>query len=187
MPSIPAIHRPLAVGTVALRDAAERDIPEILIAYQDDPELHLSLGEERPPSGAELGRRADAEADVRATGLRATLTIVEPGDDVCQGQIHLREVDWDHRRGSLSIWLAPQARGRGRGSAALRIVAPWLLRHTELLRLQILADPDNAPVVHAAQAAGFVPEGMLRGYYRRGGGRRVDAAVLSLLTTDLDR
>ncbi len=168
-----------------VRDAAERDIPEILIAYQDDPELHLRLGEERPPSGAELGRRADAESEVRAAGLRATLTIVAPGRDVCQGQIHVREVDWEHRRGSLAIWLAPHARGRGLGSAALRLVASWLLARTELVRLQILADPDDASVIRAARAAGFVPEGVLRGHQRRRG-RRIDVAVLSLLSTDVE-
>jgi RimJ/RimL family protein N-acetyltransferase len=186
MPSIPALHEPLVDAAVQIRDAAERDIPEVLIAYQDDPQLHLRLGERRPPSGAELGRRADAEDDDRAAGLRAHLTIVQPGHDVCQGQIRLHDVDWDHRRGSLSIWLAPQARGKGLASAALRLAAPWLLRSTQLLRLQVIADPANTPMVRAAQAAGFVPEGVLRGYHRERD-RRVDAAVLSLLPTDLSQ
>jgi RimJ/RimL family protein N-acetyltransferase len=185
MASIPALSEPLHSEIVTVRDAAERDIPEILIAYQDDPGLHLRLRERRPPSGAELGRLADTEAEDRAAGLRATLTILEAGDDICRGQIRLHDVDWDHRRAGLTVWLAPRVRGRGMGAAALGLVAPWLLEHARLLRLQILADPDNAAMVRAARAAGFSSEGVLRGYRREPDGRRVDAAVLSLLPGDL--
>src|SRR6516225_8543725 len=46
MPPIPEFHEPLSDGQVVLRLAAERDIPEILIAYQDDPQLHVRLGED---------------------------------------------------------------------------------------------------------------------------------------------
>ena len=59
MPSFPGLEQPLTDGVVSVRLSAERDIPEVLIAYQDDRGLHLALGEDRPPSGAALGRRAD--------------------------------------------------------------------------------------------------------------------------------
>jgi RimJ/RimL family protein N-acetyltransferase len=95
-------------------------------------------------------------------------------------------VDWEHRRGALSIWLAPQARGQGLAGPALRLTGEWLLQTTQLLRLEVIADPDNAPMVRAARSAGFVSEGVLRGYHREHD-RRVDAAVLSLLPTDVTR
>ena len=66
MRSFPRLADPLAGGTVTLRDYAERDIPEILIAHQDDPRLYVLTGEDRPPSGAELGRAAEREAAERA-------------------------------------------------------------------------------------------------------------------------
>ena len=62
---------PLGGRAVALRDYAERDIPEILIAHQDDPRLYVLAGEDRPPSGAELGRAAEREAAERAGRERA--------------------------------------------------------------------------------------------------------------------
>src|SRR5205085_729432 len=61
VPGFPQLDRPLANGEVIVRLGAERDIPEVLIAYQDDRALHLRLGQERPPSGAELGRRAERD------------------------------------------------------------------------------------------------------------------------------
>jgi RimJ/RimL family protein N-acetyltransferase len=184
--SFPHLIDPLTDGDVVLRDALERDIPEILIAYQDDPQLHVRLGEQRPPSGAELGRREERAATERAAGTRLTLTITEPGSDVCRGQVHVRDVDWDNDRAELGIWLAPQARGRGMAGPALRMAAVWLLTNTELERVQVTATPDNEAMIRAARAAGFVDEGVLRGYVRVGG-RRADAAILSLLPDDLER
>jgi RimJ/RimL family protein N-acetyltransferase len=185
MPRIPAPPEPLVDERVIVRLSAERDIPEILIAYQDDASLHEQLGEQRPPSGAELGRREDRAAAERAAGTRLTLTITRPGSDVCRGQVYVRDVDWDNDRAELAIWLAPQARGGGMAAPALRMVAGWLLANTELARLQVTTTADNEPMIRAARAAGFADEGVLRAYMRVGG-RRADAAILSLLPEDLE-
>jgi len=79
MPPLPLLKEPLDDGVVALRDFAERDIPEILIAYEDDDNLHERMGLQRPPSGAQLGRRAETEAADRLAGAYATLTVLEAG------------------------------------------------------------------------------------------------------------
>ena len=184
MPAIPELTEPLSDGHVSLRAGAERDIPEILIAYQDDPQLHVWLGEDRPPSGAELGRRADhAPADL-AAGTHLTLTILEPGSDDCRGQLSAQNFNWDHARAELGIWLAPQARGRGLAVRALPLAAGWLFDACRLERVALLTDPDNEAMIGAALHAGFVREGVLRSYGRERS-RRVDLVVLSLLATDL--
>jgi len=182
--SFPHLADPLTDGQVVLRDYKERDIPEILIAYQDDPRLHVQNGEDRPPTGAELGSRAEREAALRAAGEGVTLTVLEPGSDTCRGQIRVRNVDWDHRRAELSVWLAPQVRGRGLGRSALRLAGGWLLTDCGLIRLEIMAEPENPAVLHAAQAAGFQREGVLREYQRKRG-KGVDMVIMSLIATDL--
>ena len=184
MSSFPRLADPLIDGRVALRDYEERDIPEILIAYQDDPRLHLLNREDRPPTGAELGSRAEREAGARGAGERATLTVLEPVDDTCRGQVRVENVDWDHRRAELAIWLAPQVRGRGLGRTALRLSGAWLLETCGLARLEMLAEPENLAAIHAAQAAGFVREGVLREYQRKRG-KGIDMVVLSLIGADL--
>jgi RimJ/RimL family protein N-acetyltransferase len=184
MPSFPELREPLTDGVVRMRFAAERDIPEVLIAYQDDPTMHLRMGQTRPPSGAELGRRAErAEAD-RVAGRRLALTLVEPGEDTCRGQVYVDQLDWDHARADLGIWVAPQLRGRGLAARALALVAPWLLRTSGLQRVQLFAESDNEPLIRAAQRAGFSYEGVLHDYTRERG-RRLDNAVLSMVSRDL--
>jgi RimJ/RimL family protein N-acetyltransferase len=184
MPAFPHLKDPLSGDHVTLRDAAERDIPEVLIAYQDDPELCARLGKERPPSAAELGQAAEREGATRAAGTGAELTILVPGSDVCRGQLNVHHVDWDNARGELGIWLSPRSRGVGLGSGALRLAAEWLLRECGLERVELLTEPDNEPMLRAARAARFVHEGVLRSYLLERG-QRVDAAILSLVQGDL--
>jgi [ribosomal protein S5]-alanine N-acetyltransferase len=184
MSSFPILPEPISDGHVALRDYLERDIPEILIAYQDDPRLHVRNGEDRPPSGAELGSRAEREPAVRALGERATLTILEPGSDTCRGQVRVEGADWDHGRAELAIWVAPQFRRRGLGRSALRLAGKWLLETCRMARLELLAEPDNEAALAAARAAGFVREGVLRAYQRKRG-VRIDMVVMSLILADL--
>ena len=184
MPTFPEPTKALSTAAVALRLAAERDIPEVLIAHQDDPELYRRLGLSRPPSGAELGRRVEGGPSDRATGTAVWLTIVQAGSDECIGQIDVHDVDWDHARAELGIWTAPAHRGRGVATGALGLAGRWLLSECGLARVQLVTEPDNVAMVAAARAAGFVEEGALRGYLRERG-QRLDVTVLSLVAADL--
>jgi RimJ/RimL family protein N-acetyltransferase len=184
MPAIPALPQPLQDGRVSLRLAGERDIPEILIAYQDDPEMHLRLGMDRPPSGAQLGARAERTESELAAGTAVTLTILLDGRDDCRGQITVHTIEWEHRRAEIGMWVAPQLRNQGIAATALRLSAGWLLGTCGLHRLTILTEPANRAMLAAARAAGFVEEGVLRAYTLERG-TRVDCAILSLLPGDL--
>jgi RimJ/RimL family protein N-acetyltransferase len=179
MPAIPPLPQPLSDDSVGLRFTAERDIPEILIAYQDDPQLHIRLGRRRPPSGAELGQQLEAAAANRAQGVRASLAILELPSDECLGEITVQEIDWDHAQASLGIWVAPGARDRGLARRSLRLAGQWLFDACGLKRVALLTDLDNGPMLRAARAAGFLDEGVL-GSDGRERGIREDMAVLSL-------
>jgi RimJ/RimL family protein N-acetyltransferase len=185
MPRLPSLTETLQAGPVRLRDAAERDIPEVLIAYEDDREMHLRLFEERPPSGAALGRRAESEPAERAAGSRATLTVCRAGEDVCVGQLTVEQIDWEHGRGALRLWIAPGHRGQGLGSGALGLACPWLFARAGLARLQMLVEPDHTAMLRTAARAGFTREGILRDHLRRGG-ERVDVTVWSRLSGEGD-
>ncbi|HZU59807.1 MAG TPA: GNAT family N-acetyltransferase [Solirubrobacteraceae bacterium] len=126
MPSLPHLSSPLSDGQISLRPAAERDIPEVLIAYQNDRLLPAALGEDRPPSGAALGRRSELAEPERLAGRSLVLTIVEPGADICLGEARIDAVDWEQRRAELRLWVVPERRGGGLGRRAHHLVAGWL-------------------------------------------------------------
>lgn len=184
MAAFPELSGRLSDGVVELRAVAEWDIPDILIAFQDDPHMHLALGDARPPTGAELGRAVERAPVEAAAGTRLKLTIVEPGGEDCRGRLGVHAVDWEHARAELGIWVAPALRGRGVARRALRLGARWLFEACGLERLGLLTTVSNEPMLRAALAAGFVREGVLRSYERDPDGR-VDMVSLSLLPGDL--
>lgn len=183
MAAIPELEQPLSDGVISLRTSAERDIPEILIAYEDDRHLHERMGQRRPPSGADLGSRSERAAGERTAGTQTQLTVTQVGDDTCIGQLTVHAIDWVQSRAELAIWIAPAGRGQGYGAAALRLLAGWLFSHWGMRRLSLLTEPANAPMLAAAAKAGFTNEGVLRGHALERGGR-VDKVRLSLLAGD---
>jgi RimJ/RimL family protein N-acetyltransferase len=184
MAAIPVPARPLADGRVALRPTAERDIPEILLAYEDDPRLHERLGQLRPPSGADLGRAAEEAAGELASGLRLRLTIVEPGADVCVGQVAIGQLDWQNLTGELVVWIAPARRLRGYATGAIGLAAGWAFERCGIARLALVIEPRNEPMRRAATCAGARCEGLMRSH-RQLRRRRVDVEMWSLLPSDL--
>jgi ribosomal-protein-alanine N-acetyltransferase len=182
----PDLEAPLRDERISLRFSSERDIPEILIAHQDDPSMFMRLGHERPPSGAELGRAAERAAADRAAGERAGLAILELGSDDCRGELLIHHVDTEMARAELGLWVAPQVRGRGYARSALGLASGWLFAACGLERLAVLTETDNEPMIRAALAAGFVREGVLRGYTRERG-QRVDNLSLSMVRADCEQ
>jgi ribosomal-protein-alanine N-acetyltransferase len=185
MPAFPDLTPPLSGPAATVRLALEWDIPEVLIAHQDDPELHRRLGLSRPPSGAELGRRVEESDAERRAGRGVWLTVLAPGTENFRGQLDVHDVDWDHGRAELGIWISPGDRGRGLGAGALALVGRWLLADGGLERVEILTEPGNEAMLRSAAAAGFTREGLLRGY-RLDRGRRIDIVPMSLIRGDLE-
>jgi RimJ/RimL family protein N-acetyltransferase len=82
--------------------------------------------------------------------------------------------------------MAPEARGRGSCTRALRLVSRWALEERGLHRLQLRADEENGASNKVAENAGFTREGVLRSSrYNARLGRRVDFVMYSLLPDEL--
>ena len=126
MPSIPEPPDRISDELVELRPIAEWDIPEVLIAYQDDRELHRRLDLPRAPTGAQLGSEVDDAAALRQAGAGVKLTIVEPGSNDCRGRVEVDDIDWERGSARVRVWVAPQLRGRGYEQRAAELAAEWL-------------------------------------------------------------
>lgn len=137
MPAIPEPPDRIGDETIELRPIAEWDIPEVLIAHQDDRELHRRLGLAKPPSGAQLGSEVDNDDALRLAGESVRLTIVEPGANDCRGRVEVDEFDWERGSARLRVWVVPQLRGRGAEQRAAELAAEWLRSYVGIDELTV--------------------------------------------------
>jgi RimJ/RimL family protein N-acetyltransferase len=84
---------------------------------------------------------------------------------------------------TIGIALLPEARGRGYGTHAHRVLADYLFAHTQAHRIEADTEVDNVAEQRALQKAGFTREGIMRGCGWRDGAWR-DGVTYSLLRTD---
>lgn len=79
------------------------------------------------------------------------------------------------RHAVFGYWLAPEARGRGIATRALRLLVAWTLETTAVVRLELFTDPDNDASGRVAERVGFVREGIRRAWDQDRDGRPRDA------------
>lgn len=173
---------PLTDGVVRLRAWRALDEPALLESCRDS----LIGRYTHVPSPY---RASDARAWVTGQGGRLQegisldLAIADVATDALQGAIGMHAFRWQDRRAEVGYWLAPEARGRGTATRALRLLANWALGPLGLARLDLFAEEENAPSVRVAERAGFVREGKLRSYIEIKGTRRT-VLVFSRLPDD---
>jgi len=102
------------------------------------------------------------------------------------GALGMSKFDWQDLKAEIGYWVVPEARRRGVGSRATRLLALWAIEHLGLERVELLAHPGNEASQRVAERAGFTREGTLRRYRRRHGVRE-DLVMFSLLAEDVTR
>ena len=183
MPDIPYPDPPLSDGELALRPWADTDLAALVSVCQD-PEIGRWTAVPWPYSERDaLQYLTRVEPDRRA-GRELGLAIVDRRDGALLGSCGLARLEWEERKAEIGYWVAAQARGRGVGSRATRLLSHWALLELDLDRLELLANPANQASQRLALAAGYTREGLLRSYRPRKG-EREDLVMFSLLREDL--
>jgi RimJ/RimL family protein N-acetyltransferase len=183
MRSIPLPDPPLADGDVALRPWKRGDVEAVTAACQD-PEIPRwtvvpKQYTERHARDFIAGTAAD-----QAAGRELALAIVDRDDRVL-GAVGVTNFDWADHRCEIGYWVAAEARRRGIGARAARLLARWAVGTLGMERVELLAHPGNDASQRLAERAGFTREGTLRRYRRRHGVRE-DLVMFSLLAEDLE-
>lgn len=78
------------------------------------------------------------------------------------GGCGLNQINAAHRFANLGYWVRSSATGRGVATAAVRQVADFAFRSTDLVRLEIVCAVGNEASQRVAERAGAVREGVLR-------------------------
>ena len=170
----------LSDGVVLLRPLESDDVPAIAAACVD-PEIARFTTEVPQPYTEADARTYVARARTEgATGQQRPLAIVDALDGTFLGAIEVRL----GAEGSIGYWVAPEARGRGVGTRALRLLARWAVTEGGVERLELTTHPENIASQRVAEKCGFVREAVLRSHIRFREGRR-DSVLFSLLPSDL--
>lgn len=153
------------------------DAPRVFAACQD-PEIQRWLPDIPRPYTHD-----DALAFVGdALGLGPyQFAITEQGK--AAGSIGLRL--GKHETGHLGYWCAPEARGLGTTTSALRRLCRYALEELHLERLDLMTDNENLASQRVAEKVGFQREGVLRSHLRHPDGHRRASVFFSLLPGEL--
>jgi ribosomal-protein-serine acetyltransferase len=165
-----------------LRLFEEADAPEVygvVAANRDDLSEWLPWPPaqtlERTLAFIRLSRRQLADNQ----GFQAAIT-----DQVrIVGTIGYHRVDWQNRSTSIGYWIAPQSRGRGIVTLAVRALTDHAFEAWKLNRVEIRAAVGNTRSRAIPKRLGFSEEGILR-QAELIGERYVDHAVYAMLASD---
>ena len=101
--------------------------------------------------------------DVDRTPARPRRSRSSPRDDLERllGSISLLRLAWEHARAEVGYWLAPEARGQGHATRALRLISALGFRQLGLERIDLFAATGNPASQRVAERGGFTREAVL--------------------------
>jgi len=173
--------RPLADDTIRLEPIDERFVPDFE-RLLEDPEVvrNTRVPSSPPPDFASLwvGRSVEGWQD----GSRAGFAILSP-EATFLGFGGLVDLDLDAGQGEIGYVVAPEARGRGVASRALRLITGWAIDELGLERVELHIDPENTASIRVAERCAYVREGVLRSLHFKDA-IRADTAIYSMLPAD---
>lgn len=137
--------------------------------------------------GAADVERWFAEADEMWRTKRACPMLIVAADGRLLGGVGVHDVLlYGKREAELGYWVRESARGAGVAATAVRAMAAFAFNELELVRVSMRIRLDNRASRRAAERAGASYEGVARNGLLHGAAR-FDAAVYSLLPSDLTR
>ncbi len=171
---------------VSLRELRRDDLPVLHAAVDSDPDVHAvtEFSPWRPVTLAQ--RQADFDRalanppDPRAVGFAVQRRDDQAGR--CVGSALLWGIDPHQRTAHLGVTLTAQARGKGLGRDAVRVLCRYGFQVRGLHRLGLETLATNEAMLAAARSCGFQQEGVLReaAWVM---GQRVDEVVFGLLAS----
>lgn len=176
----PAAASATVPSAVSLRPIAEADLP-VITGYLADPAA-VTPFQWVGWSDPHRWKRDWAENGLLGPD-GGRLLVVHEGESA--GFVAWRKIP----RGIASYWNAgiivwPQARGKGVGTQAQRLLAEYLFAHSPVMRVESDTDVDNIAEQRALEKAGFIREGVMRSNSFRAGAWH-DNVLYSVVRGDL--
>jgi RimJ/RimL family protein N-acetyltransferase len=155
---VPAIHCPiLRDDELTLRPGRPEDADAVTAACQDEEIQRWTFVPS--PYRHEHAVEWLAGSPERARVGEAANFLCFGADGRLAGSFSIMEIDFERGYGEIGYWTAPDARGRGVATRAVRLLRDWGHRELGLTVLEILTHRDNAAARRVAERAGFVDTG----------------------------
>jgi RimJ/RimL family protein N-acetyltransferase len=171
----------LTVDELVLRPWRPTDAPAVFAVCQD-PEIGRWVTIPQPFTRADADAFIETGLQMWRDGTGAPFAIVDSGSDRLLGAV--TRFGPDGHQATFGLWLAPDARGRGIGTRALRRVADWTFETTAAIRLDAFIMVGNEPSHRMVERAGFQREGIARAWDLHHDGVPVDCVVYSRIRGD---
>ncbi len=181
MQRLPDVNLDLGQG-LTLEPLAREDAPIVFESVRDEDLRHwLPLPRPYPLEVAEAWCTTISR-ELWESGHGIVRCVRHDGHMV--GNIDVKHIDWTARVAEIGYWTAPQARGRGYMTAAVKGLSQWLLGDVRFERVELRIATGNKASRRVAEKAGFTCEGTARnaGFTDWG---RVDLVVYSRIPSDV--
>ena len=153
-----------------------------LDAIAQDPDVQRNTYVPSPPP-ADFGKSwLERYEQGREDGTREGFAIVDAEDGSFLGIAVAVRIDEEASEAELGYILAPEARGRGAATEALRQLTEWGFARG-FQRLELRGDADNVASRRVAERCGYTLEGVSRSVYFKEG-RRSNMFIYSRLPGD---
>ena len=97
------------------------------------------------------------------TGDVVQMIICETGSDRPVGSVYVRDVDRTHHKAEYGVFIGEaDARGKGYGTAAAKLMIRYCFEEMKLHRLFLRVYADNQQAIKSYEKAGFEKEALLR-------------------------
>lgn len=159
---------------------------EVLLRSFADPEMRRWNPGPQPVDGQTRAEAIAAWMTARndwEVGDHRSWAVVD-ADDLVIGSLSLHKLDLDQRDSEVGYWVAPWARGHGRGGLMLRTATRWGFETLALHRVHLFHAIENGGSCRVAESAGFRREGTLRQSYRYADGAYHDEHLHARLASD---
>ena len=174
--------------SVRLREATQADAAE-LDARDADPAMRGEFNDLGQPAAKPLSEQL-ANGKRMVSPERGRLLIERIDDGVVIGDVSWHPVQYgpneQSRALNIGVAIYPDARGRGFGTEAQRLLAELLLESFAIERVEASTDVDNVAEQRSLDKAGFTREGVVRRAQYRAGAHH-DLVGYSFVRDDLER
>ncbi len=175
---------PISDGVISLRPFRADDAPDIAAACQDPATQRWIPVIPVPYTEADARRFILMALQSWQDGTGYEFAIADAATERYIGSVGLH-LGPNPRRHAIGYMVAPEARGRGVATRAVRLVTRWAFESLAVERLALWTLPGNVASQAVAQKAGFRYEGLIRNWESDRDDQPIDAVMFSMTPEDL--